>query len=550
MNTQKLWRWTAIPGLLGGLLYMIYSYAPFSFIKQPTLLDKLWVIGIFLVLFWLVGIYGVQKKEIKSLGLMGVVFCLAASISILIYVFIQAVIELPMKPTWWVDISLVFMVWGILLLGTLTLKAGSFPRLPTLLWMIGIALLCSGRANMWPGTYLLIGAGVIWSSWYLWFGRMPDRKETAMLEVSAIKGMRYSALDMLRGLIMILMPIDHANMLLRGSHTLEFWNNAAPFFANAAEFLTRFVTHFCAPGFFFLMGAGMVLFAESRRQMGWSQGKIMRQLALRGFLFIALEKILWDPLLYGSVQFTKFGVLYGLGTAMIFGVLFLRFNRPALLSVGIGGILLTQFLPPVFEKLGIYYHPLSYLFFVPQAYGQWFIIYPTLPWLSITLLGMVLGKELLINQERAFWRVLWAGITFHILFFIVRSVGGFGNFQPANGSHWIDFLNVIKYPPSLVFTLITLGVDLVLLYLFAKAGRMLDKWVKPLSLFGKTALYFYFAHWFLFGALGFIFYYFKFKDIRFMYLGWAAGLCVLYPVCRQYLNFKQKTAPDSIWRFI
>jgi hypothetical protein len=79
---------------------------------------------------------------------------------------------------------------------------------------------------------------------------------------------------------------------------------------------------------------------------------------------------------------------------------------------------------------------------------------------------------------------------------------------------------------------------------------MLDKWVKPLSLFGKTALYFYFAHWFLFGALGFIFYYFKLKDIRLMYLGWAVGLCALYPVCKQYLSFKQRTTPDSIWRFI
>ena len=63
MNPQKLLRWTAMPGLLGGFLYFIYSYAPFVFYKtHPGLLDKLWVIGIFLTLFWFIGIYGVQKK--------------------------------------------------------------------------------------------------------------------------------------------------------------------------------------------------------------------------------------------------------------------------------------------------------------------------------------------------------------------------------------------------------------------------------------------------------------------------------------------------------
>jgi hypothetical protein len=146
--------------------------------------------------------------------------------------------------------------------------------------------------------------------------------------------------------------------------------------------------------------------------------------------------------------------------------------------------------------------------------------------------------------------MLWAGICFLALFIAVRAIGGFGNFQPANGSGWIDFLNVIKYPPSLVFTLLTLGVDLILLYLFAKAHHFFTKWMKPLPLFGKTALYFYFAHWLLLSALGSVFYYFKFKSLTLMYLGWVLVLLSLYPICRQYLDFKQKTTSDSLWRFV
>jgi uncharacterized membrane protein len=251
-------------------------------------------------------------------------------------------------------------------------------------------------------------------------------------------------------------------------------------------------------------------------------------------------------MLYGSIQFTKFGVMYGLGTAMIFGSLFLRLNRISLLAIGIAGLLLTQIMPPLLMKLGIYYRPLSYLFLVPQGVGQWFIIYPTLPWLSITLLGMVLVKELLIDKEKAFLRALWAGVICLVLFVILRAIGGFGNFQPAEGSGRIEFLNAIKYPPSLVFTLITLGVDMIALYLFVKAHPFFSRWVRPLPLFGKTALYFYFAHWLLLGALGVAFYFLKWKSLPLMYAGWAFVLLLLIPICRWYRDFKQKTALNSV----
>ena len=93
---------------------------------------------------------------------------------------------------------------------------------------------------------------------------------------------RLLPLDALRGLIMILMAIDHANFFVARLHpTGEFWGVPLPQYNNIAEFLTRLVTHICAPGFFFLMGVGMVLFAHSRRSLGWSERKISQNLFLR-----------------------------------------------------------------------------------------------------------------------------------------------------------------------------------------------------------------------------------------------------------------------------
>src|SRR6187402_1278160 len=91
---------------------------------------------------------------------------------------------------------------------------------------------------------------------------------------------RVAAIDALRGLIMVVMALDHANYFVAKSHVgNEFWFIPAPFYPTALDFLTRAVTHLAAPGFFFLMGAGMALFAASRKRAGWSNASITRHFA-------------------------------------------------------------------------------------------------------------------------------------------------------------------------------------------------------------------------------------------------------------------------------
>ncbi|MEJ2353685.1 MAG: hypothetical protein P8Y03_28225 [Anaerolineales bacterium] len=101
---------------------------------------------------------------------------------------------------------------------------------------------------------------------------------------------RLFAPDALRGLIIVLMALDHANIFIAHKHSSgEYWGGAFPVYNDALAFLTRFVTHFCAPGFFLLMGAGMALFAHSRQERGWTRAEIIRHFLIRGGALILLQ---------------------------------------------------------------------------------------------------------------------------------------------------------------------------------------------------------------------------------------------------------------------
>jgi uncharacterized membrane protein len=100
---------------------------------------------------------------------------------------------------------------------------------------------------------------------------------------------RIFSLDALRGTVMVLMAVDHAGYFIAKHHPAEYWGIPMPRYHDAFEFLTRLITHPCAPGFFFLMGTGMALLAASRRNLGWTEGRIAGFLVKRGGLLVAME---------------------------------------------------------------------------------------------------------------------------------------------------------------------------------------------------------------------------------------------------------------------
>lgn len=377
---------------------------------------------------------------------------------------------------------------------------------------------------------------------------------------------RLASLDLLRGLIMVLMAIDHAAFHIAKRHPGEFWGAPLPDFPNAAAFLTRFVTHLCAPGFFFLMGAGMVLLAAARRRAGWSERRIARHLALRGLLLIVLQQLLENPTwaigyLASAVELDTYGVLppsaggtpilalavlFGLGSNLIIGAALLRLPALAIGAVGVAAILATQVLTPGPEQVAYAFSPLARVLMIPGHTGAWVVIYPVVPWLAFTCLGMVFGRLLLRDPRRAFRTAVFTGAAFLLLFVAVRLAGSFGNFHPPADGSWIAFLNVTKYPPSLAFLLITLGMNLLLLGALHKYQRRLDGMTRPLLVFGGTALFFYFAHLYLYMLLGLAFP--RGAGLPTMYGVWLLGLLLLYPLCRSYAAFKRGKPAESLWR--
>lgn len=370
-------------------------------------------------------------------------------------------------------------------------------------------------------------------------------------------------LDALRGLIMILMAVDHASFFIAHKHPAEFWGQPLPEYAGALPFLTRFVTHFCAPGFFFLMGIGMMLFAQSRRQLGWTDSAIRKHFLTRGALLVVLQLFIENPAWIlgpaaelssqppggGSSVMLHFGVLYGLGASMLVCAFLLRLNAIVLACISLLAVLLTQALIPGPDKVAELYSPLARLLLIPGHTNIVQVFYPLLPWLGLAVFGLIFARWILANPAAIPRQAALIGTGFLLLFLLVRLAGSFGNIHPVNNSTWITFLSVTKYPPSLAYVLLTLGVDLLLLALFACIVTTLRRWAKPLFVFGQTALFFYLAHLYLYAGMGLAIAPAGGTSLGWMYAYWAGGLVLLYVFCVRYRTFKQGTAPHSVWRF-
>jgi uncharacterized membrane protein len=408
---------------------------------------------------------------------------------------------------------------------------------------------------------------------------------------------RLLPLDGLRGLIIVVMALDHANAFIAHAHPPpELWSAPTARPDGTLAFLTRFVTHFAAPGFFFLMGTGMVLLAISRRRLDWTEGAIVRHLALRGLLLIALQLLVenpaWQigggPIFTPQVFLSYFGVLYGLGAAMIAGALLLRLRPAVLLGLGLAATLATELAIASVRHTGIVLSALAQLLMIPGRASSFTVYYPLVPWLGVALFGMAFGHWLARDPARAYRGAGLAGLALLALFGGLRLAGGFGNLQPA-GPGWIGLLNVVKYPPSIVFLCLTLGVDLLLLALLAWAGtesRSQESGVRSqepevrshgaildppssilethpltgspahpftrsllagLGVFGGSPLFFYIAHLYLYGLLSLVLVP-NGTSIPRMYPFWLLGLALLYPLCWLYGRFKRSRGPGSLWR--
>ena len=389
---------------------------------------------------------------------------------------------------------------------------------------------------------------------------------TRTIAAAGTAGSRLLAMDAHRGLIMVLMALDHASYLIARVHSQEFWGTALPEYPDAFWFWMRWSTHLCAPGFFFLLGIGMTLLAAARRSAGWCEGRIGRSFIARGLLLILLQLAVENPVWLmmdlsalpgaavtrggavpggGSEDLINGGVLFALGGSMVFWAFLRRAPAWMIALISAAAVIFTQLATPGPDRVGELYSPLVRLLLIPGHTDAFKVFYPLLPWLGVTGLGLLFGGLLLQDRRRAGRAAGWAGVAALLLFVLIRIVGGFGNLNEVPAG-WMGFLNVVKYPPSLAFLAATLSINLLLLAAWPRLEALVRHPRHPLPIFGQAPLLFYLLHLWIYGIFGLFFR--GGSSPATMLAGWLLGLAILYPLCVRYGRFKRGKAPASLWR--
>ncbi len=366
------------------------------------------------------------------------------------------------------------------------------------------------------------------------------------------KGKRLLSIDVLRGLLIVLMALDHANYTVALQNSSgEHWGGYFPAYNDPLAFVNRLVTHLCAPGFFFLMGAGMLLFAESRREMGWRTLQILRHFWIRGALLIAMQFLvvnrIWK-MASPPIADTYVGVLVALGGTMILGSLFLRLKPAYLALLSLALFAGMELVHPDPSQWGqIFDTPLGLVFGYSGGSNALWVNFPILPWLELVPFGMLFAHWLRKDSRMAMRRGLILGGAFLLFFWVLRTADGFGNIRPRMGDSWIGFLNVVKYPPSMTFTLLTMGVNLALLWLISRVEH--SRLLTPLAIFGRAPFFSYVVHLLIYVAIGNLLTP-NGTSVAGVYPYWSLGLFVLLPLAWWFGQWKHTQSPRSLLRFI
>ena len=366
---------------------------------------------------------------------------------------------------------------------------------------------------------------------------------------------RVATIDWMRGLVMVLMVVDHASMAFDAhhlSHDSAQYPDATTMALPAAEFFTRWMTHLCAPTFVFLAGTALALSIERRVLKGADAWSIDKNILIRGAVIALLDPTLIS---FGSGWWT-FSVLTAIGLSMMCMAGLRRLPTWGLLAVGLGWIAFGEIVT------GWLWHPpgnpsvLGAFLVAPYSTDGLSIKYALFPWLSVMVLGWVLGRHLIrfnaglstVSGRNVLWICGAASLG---IFALVRGFNEYGNmFLPRADSTWQQWLHVSKYPPSITY----LGLELGVLFLCLALLRTIELRIGVREngvfyVFGQTAMFFYIVHRLAFelpatrmGMRGI-------GGLGTTYAVSAVSLVLLYPACLWYRRFK-KAHPDSFLKYI
>ncbi len=326
---------------------------------------------------------------------------------------------------------------------------------------------------------------------------------------------RILSIDVLRGLVMILMALDHVR---------DFWSftNFSPENLEqtyAALFYSRWITHFCAPVFVFLSGVSTYLHMTAK---GMEKKQFSKFLISRGVWLILVE-VTWISFAWQLWTYDSFylQVIWTIGISMICLAGFIHLPKKVILVISLvmifGHNLLDGVKPEIFGDFYWLWNILHNQTYVttPSLPIRGFLAgYPCIPWIGVMALGYVMGTIFTKPVEQRHKDLLKIGGGTVILFIVLRFLNIYGDSTPweiqERGFAYtvMSFLNTEKYPPSLLFLLMTLGPSLILMpYMDRMTGKMGDF----LQVYGKTPFLFYILHLPLVHISSYILYYFYYR---------------------------------------
>ncbi len=377
---------------------------------------------------------------------------------------------------------------------------------------------------------------------------------------------RVRSVDALRGLVMIIMALDH---------TREFFHQGAMSFqpenlarTTTALFLTRWITHICAPVFMFTAGVGAFLWLRRGR----TTGQLSQFLWKRGLWLVVLEL----TALRFAVNFSLangvvlLSILWALGWSMVALGFLVRVPRPALAVLSIGVIALHNLADSIqasqFGAAAWAWNILHQPGFFRVGEVGVLAAYPLVPWIAVMAAGYCFGPIITMDSsQRRRWMVR-IGLGLTLAFFIIRGINFYGDpvrwSDQVPGMTALSFLRCTKYPPSLDFLLMTLGPALLLM---AWLDRHEFTKINPLIVFGRVPLFYFLAHFYILHALTFPFALIRYGQAAFLlnpapsmggpanlfppgygyplwvvYAVWVSVVVLLYPICLWFARLKER----------
>jgi len=382
-------------------------------------------------------------------------------------------------------------------------------------------------------------------------------------------GKRIESIDILRGIVMVIMALDHVrdffHISAQTGDPLDIEHYNVPLY------FTRWVTHFCAPIFVFLSGTSIYLqsFRKTKKELGIFVIKRGLWLILAEWTLIAFA---WTFNPY--FETLPFQVIWAIGLSMVITGLLLILNTPYKLILALGILIVLghnalDFIEddPGF-KAGLLWNLVHSGFFKP--YPIWdnhyaIIIYPFLPWTGLMFLGYCFGKLYMPTNSSEF-RIKWlrvSGLALLIFFVVVRFTNLYGDpFDwtsfPTFTQTFLSFIKVHKYPPSLLYLCVTIGIGLIALSFLEHTK---NKFTAIMKTFGRTAFFYYILHLYFIHIFAVIYYFatghclkdvwkigdnFPFlfvvpgqgENLSIVYLIWIGLIICLFPICKWYDRYK------------